>query len=106
MKLLLDESLPKRLGALLPDHEVSTAALEGWAGIGNGKLLALASNKFDAFITADQNLGYQQNLKSLPLSVVVLVAYSNKLAAYQPLVPKLQSALRGLKPCSYVTVRE
>ena len=57
MKLLLDESLPKRLGSLLPDHEVSTAALEGWAGISNGKLLALASNKFEAFIGTEIAIG-------------------------------------------------
>ena len=105
MKLLLDKSLPKRLRTLLPEHQVSTVALEGWGGIKNGALLALAETKFDAFVTADQNLGYQQNLKSLPLAVVVLVAHSNKLAAYRPLISTLQAALSQLAPKTYITVR-
>ena len=40
--------------------------LEGWSGIKNGKLLALATTKFDAFITVDKNLPYQQNTALLP----------------------------------------
>ena len=106
MKLLLDESLPKRLRTLLPNHEVSTVALEGWGGIKNGQLLQLAATRFDAFITADKNLGYQQNLKALALAVVVLEAHSNKLAAYVPLIENLELALKSLEPRSFVTVMQ
>ena len=105
MKLLLNESLPKRLRTLLPSHEVSTVALQGLAGIKNGTLLRLAAEHFDAFLAADQNLGYQQNLKLLALSVVVLEAHSNKLEAYVPLVAGLEAALKSLKPFSYVVVK-
>jgi len=105
MKLLLDESLPKKLKHSLPEHEVSTVAEMGWRGIKNGKLLTLASLNFDAFLTADQNLGYQQNLKMLPLSVVVLEAYSNRLTDYLPLVENLKLALLSLEQKSYTTVR-
>jgi len=62
MRILLDESLPHELATLILDHEVSTVRDEGWSGTKNGKLLALASANFDAFITADRNLEFQQNL--------------------------------------------
>ncbi len=40
----------------------------------NGELLRRACGTFDVFVTADQNLAQQQNIASLPLAVVVLVA--------------------------------
>lgn len=42
---------------------------------------------FGVFVTVDQNLQFQQNLKTLPLPVVVLVAPDNRfetLARYAP----------------------
>jgi predicted nuclease of predicted toxin-antitoxin system len=105
MKLLLDESLPKKLKQSLVEHEVFTVSEMGWRGVKNGKLLALAAADFDVFLTADQNLGYQQNLKSLPVAVVVLEAYSNRLVDYLPLIANLKLALEAVAPKSYVTVR-
>ena len=89
MRLLLDESLPWRLAPLLEGHEVESVQRAGWAGIKNGELLKLASSKYDAFITADQNLQYQQNLGTLPLTVFVLAARSTAFADLAPLVPEL-----------------
>jgi len=42
MRILLDESVPARLGVLLTGHSVTTVQRRGWASIKNGKLLALA----------------------------------------------------------------
>ena len=56
MRILLDESLPRPLARLLPEHEVRTVAAMGWTGKRNGELLQLAAGNFDAFLTADQNL--------------------------------------------------
>ena len=61
MRLLLDECVPARLSRALAGHEVLTVGKAGWSGVKNGKLLALAAAKFDAFITVDKNLPYQQN---------------------------------------------
>ncbi|MBI5921941.1 MAG: DUF5615 family PIN-like protein [Betaproteobacteria bacterium] len=66
MRLLLDESVPSRFRRSLPNHEVRTVVEMGWSGIKNGELLALAANEFDAFITVDKNLPYQQNWAPLP----------------------------------------
>jgi len=53
--------VPVRLRKALPSHQVSTVVREGWSGVKNGKLLALAASNFDALITVDKNLPYQQN---------------------------------------------
>jgi hypothetical protein len=55
-----------------------------WGGVKNGALLALAAKEFDAFLTVDKNLPYQQNLGNLPVAVIILEAYSNELAALLP----------------------
>jgi hypothetical protein len=43
----------------------------GWAGIKNGVLLQRANGPFDALLTVDQGIEYQQNLAGLSISVVV-----------------------------------
>jgi hypothetical protein len=104
MRILLDESLPRRLSSSLTEHVVSTVVEAGWSGVKNGKLLALAAERFDVFVTADRNLQYQQNMAALPLSVVVLVAYNNRLPTLLPLIPELLACLAKLPPNSLVRV--
>ena len=60
MRVLLDEDLPWQLRHYFPDHEVFTTAYMGWKSKGNGELLALARDEFDAFITIDQRLDGRQ----------------------------------------------
>lgn len=104
MCILLDESLPRRLSRALAEHTVTTVVEAGWSGVKNGKLLALAAGQYDVFVTADRNLQYQQNLSSLPLAVVVLVAYDNRLPTLLQLVPELLVCLAKLAPNSLVRV--
>jgi len=105
MRLLLDESLPARLRRSLPSHSVKTVVEMGWGGVKNGMLLELASQQqFDAFLTADKNLPYQQNLAKLPLAVVVLSSRSNELPHLLPLIPLLEETLAALQPRTYVKV--
>jgi predicted nuclease of predicted toxin-antitoxin system len=77
MRLLLDESVPSRLRRSLSEHSVRTVVEAGWSGVKNGKLLALAATEFDAFITVDKNLPFQQNLATLPIALVVLDSLSS-----------------------------
>ena len=104
MRLLLDESVPGRLRRALPRHDVRTVGEMGWSGVKNGKLLALAAVDFDAFVTVDKNLPYQQNLTTLPIAVVVLDAMSIELSALLPLMPALEMQLSSLKPKTYVRI--
>lgn len=98
MRILLDESVPRRLGPLLVGHETVTVIKSGWAGIKNGRLLALAGTRFDVFITAYRNMEHQQNLSTLPLAVLVLVIRSNWLKEVEPIVPDILQALNHLPP--------
>lgn len=65
----------------------------GWSGVKNGKLLVLAASDFDAFITVDKNLPYQQNVTELPIAIVVLDAVSSELPALLSLVPNSNANL-------------
>lgn len=106
MRLLLDECVPARLRQFLEeDHEVSTVVQEGWGGVKNGAMLALAAHRFDALVTVDKNLPYQQNARSLPLAIVVLDSPSNALWALVQLLPDLEYELERLVPRSYVVVK-
>ncbi len=59
---------------------------------------------FDALLTADQNIEFQQNLKTLPIAVVVLVADSNRLESLEPLVANILHVLETLPPKVLVRV--
>ena len=98
MKLLLDESIPRRLKHELSQHEVTTVPERGWAGKKNGELIELASGSFDIFITVDQGLEYQQNLANVEIAVIVLRARTNRFADLKPLVPKILEALKNARP--------
>jgi len=104
MRVLLDECLPRRLKSRLAGHEVQTVPEAGWAGKKNGELLNLLAGRFDAFITIDKNLVYQQNLTKVPFGVVAISARSNRLTDLEPLVPKLLEALSTLRPGDVVRV--
>jgi hypothetical protein len=106
MRILLDESPPQELKDELPGHGVLTVRESGWSGLRNGELLRRAADRFDVFVTADQNLQFQQNLSKLPMAVLVLVAPSNRMEALRPLLPKLLSALIALHPCTLVRVEQ
>ena len=104
MRILLDESLPQELQDELPGHRVLTVRESGWSGLKNGELLRQAADRFDVFLTADQNLQFQQNLSKLPIAVLVLVAPSNRMEALRPLIPQLLSILIALRPYTLVRV--
>jgi hypothetical protein len=58
----------------------------------------LAAERFDAFVTVDRNLSFQQKLRTLCIGVVVLVARSNRLVDLQPLMSRVAEAIPGLTP--------
>jgi predicted nuclease of predicted toxin-antitoxin system len=104
MRVLLDESLPRELAEEISGHQVTTVQEVGWSGLKNGELLARSAGRFDAFVTADQNLRYQQNLSTLPVSVVVLAARSNRMQDLRVLVPELLRALASLHERTLVQI--
>ena len=93
MRVLLDECIDARLAASLKAVEVPTVAEQGWAGISNGRLLALAAVEFDVFVTVDRNLPFQQHLPKFAIAVILLRAKSNRLADLEAPVPELIATL-------------
>ena len=90
MRLLLDENLPKRLKLDFPEHEVYTVRDKNWNGIKNGHLLkVLLEDSFDALLTFDKNLQYQQNFSKYTITVFVLTATINTYDELTKLSPKL-----------------
>lgn len=65
----------------------------GHAGLSNGQLLAAIGDEFDAFVTIDSNLEYQQALGGRALRVVVVRSVSNRLEDLVPLIPAIAEAL-------------
>ena len=63
----------------------------------NGELLRRAESEFDVWVTADQNIEHQQNLKQFDIAIVVLVASRNELEALLPLIPQLQRVLQVIQ---------
>jgi hypothetical protein len=104
VRLLLDESPPRPLTDLLVGHDIRTVAQMGWTKLSNGALLRQAAAVFDALLTADQNIEFQQNLETLPMAVVVLVAASNRLESLEPLVGDVLRVLETLQPKVLVRV--
>ena len=99
MRVLLDEQLPRQLAQELLGHEVRTVQQQGWAGLGNGELLRRAAEAgFEVFLTADQNLEFQQNLVRSSLRVIVLVAPSSALEDLLPLVPSILQSIPDARP--------
>ena len=104
MRILLDECVPKRIKEQLKGHQVSTVVERGWSGKKNGELLRLAERSFDCFVTVDQNLSYQQNLKNSKIAVLLIVSEDNKFETIQRFVPKILKTLSSIKVGEFARV--
>ena len=104
MKLLLDESVPRRLKSDLSAFDVKTVPEMGWAGKRNGELLHLASREFTLFITVDKNLQHQQTIENYNIAVVVLDAVSNKYEELTKFIPPLVDKIHTLEKGEIHTV--
>lgn len=72
----------------------------GWSNLVNGQLLEAVEAAFEGFITTDQNLRYQQNLKGRRLAILVLPTTSwPKIRKH---VAEVRAAVAALKPGDFV----
>ena len=97
MKVLLDECVPRKLKREIANHEVLTVTEQGWSGVENGELLNLAATEFDIFLTVDQNLSFQQNLRNFNIGIILMVARNNRLKTLLPLMPAVRVAIEVVK---------
>jgi hypothetical protein len=73
MRVLFDHGTPSGIARSLSEHDVTEAIERGWDRIFNGELLKVAEAAgFDALLTTDKRIQYQQNLKGRKIAIVVL----------------------------------
>jgi hypothetical protein len=104
MKIILDESVPQKLRLLIEGtNTVVTTWYQGWSGLKNGALLTASERAgFDLFITADQELTYQQNLTGRRMAVLVLS--TNNWDFIKAGIAEIRAAIEEVTPGSYAEV--
>lgn len=103
-RVLLDEDLPHKLRPPLAEFDVWTVLRAGWAGVQNGALLRLAEESFDVFVTGDQNIPHQQNLRRSTLGIVLLRTRSTRFRDIQPYLEQIRDAITVVSPGELVFV--
>jgi hypothetical protein len=104
MKVLLDECVTRYLKRDFEGHEVLTVDESGFKGLKNGRLLQAASGQYDVLVTVDQNLQYQQNLKTLAIAIIVLKAKRSTYPVLMPLMPQVLNMLENIKPGEIIII--
>lgn len=98
MRVLLDGNLPRAFAALLPGHRVDSIHQRRWSDLDDGPLLDAAESEYDAFVTMDQNLRFQQNLRGRRLRILIVRAPRNTLPVLAPVAPAVLAALGEMTP--------
>ncbi len=108
MRILFDTGMPRALAKSLSPHEVSTTQKQGWKDLSNGDLLSVAQESFDALLTTDSNIKYQQRIENFDIALIVLRAVKISAERLLPLMPKVLATLDTIKPgeCVYLYADE
>lgn len=94
MRVLLDNCVNRRFAALITGHEVTHALDRGWDKLSNGLLLSACEEAgYNAIVTVDKNMRFQQNLENRELALIVLDLSRIDLPALRTALPTLQSHL-------------
>jgi predicted nuclease of predicted toxin-antitoxin system len=105
MKLLLDEYLPLDLRHSFPEHEVHTAEWAGFKSKKNGELLRSAELAgYQALLTVDQGIPYQQNPVGRSISIISVRARTNQLEDLLLSVDAISKALHELQPGQVILI--
>jgi hypothetical protein len=104
MLVLFDNSTPRTLARyLIEHHTVTEARSRGWGQLENGDLLnAAEAAGFEVFVTADKNLGYQQNLTGRRIAIVVLG--QGRWSLVRPYVMRVVAAVDAATPGSFAEI--
>ena len=102
--VLFDEDVPRQLRRDLEEYRIRTVQEEGWSSVKNGELLRLSSGTFDAFVTADKRLRFQQNISRFDIGVVVIATRDTRLPRLQQALEEIRAAIRDVKPGTVIIV--
>ena len=106
MKILLDECVPKpiKYSLSVEGHECSTVPEAGFSGRTNGELLSLAESKFEAFVTLDKGVQFQQNLAESRIAILLIRSRSRRVEDILPHIAACLLALRSIKPGQFIQI--
>jgi hypothetical protein len=99
VRILIDECVPRLVKRFLTEHDAQTVQELGYSSYQNGELLRFAEGKYDLFITADQNLRYQQNLAGRQLAILMLS--TNKKSVVKTSEDKIVEAVQGIQASEF-----
>jgi hypothetical protein len=101
---LFDRNVPLKVRGFLSKHETRTIAEMNWSPrLKNGELLdAAEAAGFDALLTCDQNIRFQQNLTGRKLALLVLT--SNLWPAVRNCGPAIEAAVAKARPGTWQTI--
>jgi hypothetical protein len=103
MRVLFDQGTPVPLRRYLHPHEVDTAAEIGWSELQNGELLNRAESAgYEALITTDQHLRYQQ--RSVGRKIRILVLMTTSWPRIQPRASEVRTKLETLEEGQYAEI--
>ena len=104
MRVLLDGNIPRAFAACLPGHRVHTVHGRRWSDLDDGPLLDAADAEYDALITMDQNLRFQQNLRGRRLRIILIRAARNTVPVLAPIAPAILDTLAAMSPGEFRVV--
>ncbi len=105
MRILIDECVDPRVKLLFPDHHAETVHDRDWDALEDRRLLELAQNEFDVFVTADRSVEFQQNIPKFSLAIVVVQVPKNQIGFYRILQNELLQAIEHSQPGTVTHVR-
>lgn len=101
---MFDQGTPVPLRSGLTGHLIETAFERQWQELKNGQLLDAAEHEnFQILVTTDQNLRYQQNLRTRNIALIVLLSTSWPRISKQ--VELIRLAIEQAEPGSYCEIR-
>lgn len=108
IRILLNECLPVKLKFRFEDFnaefKVSTVTSQNWTGIKNGKLLNLAQQHFDVFVTSDRHIRFQQMISKYSIIVVVLKTKSNRYNDVLNYIDRAGEIIKSARPGKYYEI--
>jgi hypothetical protein len=104
MRILIDECVDPRVKLLFPDQDCETVHDRGWDALEDRRLIELAQDEFDVFLTADRSLEFQQNIPKFSIGIVVVHVPKNQVGFFQVLKAELLQAVEQSHPGTVIHV--
>jgi len=102
--ILFDHGTPKGLARTRPGHTIQTAQSRGWDRLSNGALLNAAEEEgFEALLTTDRRIRYQQDLRERRIALVVLTG-STSWSRVREHTERIAAAIAAATSGSYTEV--